>query len=103
MFPSTVFTCRRAGEGAGRSCPPAQPTMTSARYCSGVHWEKSALGIPFLFVGVSRVILQSAPQHRHEYGLNQNFSGHDSVCGVEYVEARKQRYISRESWYISCC
>ena len=37
VFPSTVLTSSRAGEGEGRSCPAAQPRRTSARYWRGVH------------------------------------------------------------------
>ena len=57
VFPSVVTTCIRAGEEGLLSWPSTQPARVSARYWRGVHWEKSALGIPLRFMGVSRVTL----------------------------------------------
>lgn len=56
VCPSFVTTCSSAGE-LGRSGPCTQPASVSARYWRGVHWEKSAFGIPLRFIGVSRVTL----------------------------------------------
>lgn len=54
VSPAEVNSCMRVPE-AGRSTPVAQLKNNSAMYSSGVQVLKSALGMNFLFIGVSKV------------------------------------------------